>query len=386
MNGVAAWAFWISLATLAYVYAGFSLLVIFMAHRHRRQVRKAPCTPTLSLIIPAWNEERTIAQRLNNALALDYPREFLEIIVASDGSNDGTEAVVEKYAPEVRLLRLPRRGKISALKAAVARATGEILVFSDANSMYQAQALRKLCRNFADPEVGGVCGNQIYRKNSSADTASAGEHLYWSFDKWLKQKESLTGSIVSAHGAIYAIRRELYRPPAGAAVTDDFVISTEVIARGYRLVFEHEAVAYEEPVPAAGREFKRKVRIMNRGWRAVMLQKRLLNPWRYGFYALELFSHKILRRLVPCFLLILLVASLLLQSQHSFYYGAVAAQIAFYSLAAAGFLLRQRRLGNAKVFYIPFFYCLANLAALTALFKLAAGKRIESWQPQRYAT
>lgn len=379
--------FWLLLALLVYVYVGFTALVVLVAQIRRKRVRQAEITPRISLIIPVWNEERTIAERLDNALALDYPKGALEIIVPSDGSNDRTEAIVNGYAAHgVRFLALPRRGKIHAIKDAVAAASGELLVFSDANSMYERNALRMLARNFADAEVGGVCGNQIYVKAKAADTTSQGETLYWSFDKWLKQSESLTGSIVSAHGAIYAVRRDLYQHPASAAVTDDFAISTAVIEQGYRLVFESEAIAYEEPVPAAKREFVRKVRIMNRGLRGVLLRKRLLNPLRYGFYSVILFSHKVLRRMVPFFLLALIVVSWLIASAHEFYFYFAAAQAVFYLFAGLGYLLRHHRLGRLKFFYIPFFYCLANAAALVAFIKLFAGTRIEFWQPQRQGT
>jgi cellulose synthase/poly-beta-1,6-N-acetylglucosamine synthase-like glycosyltransferase len=380
-------AFWLAIALIVYSYAGFSLLVIVVAHLRNRRVQQKPITPTVSLIIPVWNEEKAIAGRLDNALALDYPADRREIIVASDGSDDDTHQIVSDYAQHgVRLLCFPRRGKIYALKDAVASATGEILIFSDANSMYRQDALRMLVRNFADPEIGGVCGNQVYLKAKKADATSEGEGMYWSFDKWLKQLESLTGSIVSAHGAIYAIRRQLYQPPASAAVTDDFAISTAVIAQGYRLVFESEAIAYEEPTASAALEFGRKVRIMTRGLRGVLMRRRLLNPFRYGFYSLELFSHKVLRRLVPFFLLVLFVASWFLSGTSRFYFGAAIAQTVFYILAGAGYLLRRHRVGRLKFFYIPFFYCLANVAALIAVVRLLTGKRIEFWQPQRHGS
>ncbi|MDZ7343452.1 MAG: glycosyltransferase, partial [candidate division KSB1 bacterium] len=167
------WIFWLSLATLIYVYAGFFLLVVIVGWIRRRRVRQRPITPKISLIIAAYNEEKGIAERLENALALDYPREALEIIVASDGSDDATETIVARYADRgVRLLSLPRQGKIRALNEAVAQATGEILVFSDANSMYDPQALRHLARNFADPEVGGVAGNTVYGQHSHSDSSS----------------------------------------------------------------------------------------------------------------------------------------------------------------------------------------------------------------------
>jgi cellulose synthase/poly-beta-1,6-N-acetylglucosamine synthase-like glycosyltransferase len=377
-------AFWLPIATLIYVYAGFSVLVVVVGRWRKRLVRRQPITPTVSLIVAAYNEERHIAERLDNALALDYPHEALQIIVASDGSDDATESMVAEYAERgVQLLRLPRRGKIHALNDAVRHATGDVLVFSDANSMYDAQALRKLARNFADPEVGGVAGNTIYTRLTKSDSSSQGEDLYWSYDKWLKQMESLTGSVVSAHGAIYGIRRELYRPIMDSAVTDDFAISTLAIEQGYRLVFESEALAYEPPLPAAEREFRRKVRLMTRGLRSVLLRRVLLNPFRYGFYSLVLFTHKVLRRLVPFMLLIILVSSLILSASHEIYLVAALAQVLFYMLAGFGYLLRHQRFGRFRLFYIPFFYCLANTAALIALMKVLRGDHIERWQPQR---
>ncbi len=376
--------FWLSIATLIYVYAGFSVLVVLVGRWRQRRVRQQPITPTMSLIVAAYNEERNIADRLDNALALDYPREALQIIVASDGSDDATESMVAEYAERgVQLLRLPRRGKIHALNDAARHATGDLLVFSDANSMYDPQALRQLARNFADPEVGGVAGNTIYTQLTKSDSSSQGEDLYWSYDKWLKQMESLTGSIVSAHGAIYGIRRELFRPIMDSAVTDDFAISTLAIEQGYRLVFESEALAYEPPLPAAEREFRRKVRLMTRGLRSVLLRRVLLNPFRYGFYSLVLFTHKVLRRLVPFILLVILASSLILSASHEIYLVAALAQILFYMLAGFGYLLRHQRFGRFRLLYIPFFYCLANTAALIALMKVLRGDHIERWQPQR---
>ena len=377
--------FWLSLAMVVYVYAGFPMLVVLVGKIRNRQVRKQSITPTVSIIIAAYNEEQSIAERLDNILALEYPPDALEVIVASDGSTDATASIVASYASHgVRLLDLPRRGKIPALNDAVTHAAGEILVFSDANIIFDLHALRLLVRNFADPEVGGVTGNHIYTIESGSDSSSQGEHLYWSYDKWLKQLESLTGSIVSGGGAIHAIRRELYQPLTTSAVTDDFAISTAVIEQGRRLVFESEACAYEVAIPAAEREFWRKVRLITRGLRGLILRKRLLNPFRYGFYALSLLSHKLLRRLVPVFLLLMLLSSILASSGSAFYIGVALAQICFYSLACIGYLGRRTRIGQKKHFYIPFIYCLANIAALFSLIKLIRGDHIELWSPQRH--
>lgn len=378
-------AFWACLALLVYAYAGFPLLVALVGAIRNQSVRKEPVTPTITLIIAAYNEEDCIGQRIENALATDYPPQALEIIVASDGSSDRTDEIVSGYASRsVRLLRLPRHGKIHALASAVRAATGDVLVFSDANIDVEPQALRKIAGNFADPAVGGVVGHTSYRIERGSDSSSHGEDSYWRYDTWIKGLESRTGSVVSAHGGLYAIRRELFQVPADPAVTDDFFISTGVVEQGFRLVFEPEARAYENAIPAAAREFSRRVRLMTRGLRGVSLRRSLLNPFRYGFYSVVLFSHKILRRLLPLALLLLLASSVYLQGHHPFFRLALAGQLMFYLLALAGYGLRSTKLGRSKPLFIPFFYCMANLAALFALFRFARGERITLWQPQRH--
>jgi cellulose synthase/poly-beta-1,6-N-acetylglucosamine synthase-like glycosyltransferase len=384
MSDAAVWVFWSAIGFLIYAYGGFALLVGAVGLWRRRDVRKSPITPSVTLIIAAYNEEKVIGERLDNALAMDYPRDRLQILVASDGSTDRTESIVESYAAQgVVLLSLPRRGKIRTLNAAVARATGRILVFSDANIMCRPDTLRALVANFADPRVGGVAGHTTYTLDPSSESSSYGERLYWRYDTWLKKLESQTGSIVSAHGGLYAIRRVLYRPVPDGAVTDDFAISTAVVAQGYRLVFEPGALATEVAVPEAQREFRRRVRLMTRGLRGVFLRRRLLNPRRYGFYSVVLASHKLARRLVPVSLAILGVASIAAWSQGPVYHVAVIGQTCFYGMAVIGYALRRSRVGRAKLLYIPFYYCMANVACSLAWVHALGGRRIEVWQPQR---
>jgi len=376
--------FWTSVAGVFYPYLIFPLILIIFSRLINASIDKRAITPAVSMIIAAYNEEESLAGKLDNALALEYPPGSLEIIVASDGSSDKTVEIAAHYASAgVKCLDLPRRGKVFALIDAVEACSGEILVFSDANTMFEPRALQMMVRNFADDEVGGVCGNQLHTKVSAGDTSTQGEQMYWSYDKWLKILESRTGSIVSADGAIYAIRRSLFQAPGSAAVTDDFAISTRVVEQGYRLIFEPGARASEPPAGRTNKEFGRKVRIINRGLRSVMLRKRLLNPFRYGIYSLTLFSHKISRRLVPVFLVLLFVSSLFLINEHVFYQAALLLQTGFYAWAAVSFLLKNSAIGQKKIFYLPFFFCLANLAALVALYNLTMGKRVALWNPQR---
>lgn len=372
-----------SLATIAYAYLGFPLLLWLRSRLASHPYRVADHEPTVSLIVCAHNEAAAIGAKLENLCALDYPSDRLELIVASDGSSDGTEDRVRAYADRVRLLALPRRGKIPTLNAAVAEAQGEILVFSDANSMYARDALRALVRPFAAPEVGGVAGDQRYSGSSRDDEGARGERTYWDLDRRLKQWQSRSGSVTSSTGAIHAVRRGLFAPvPPG--VTDDFWISTNVVARGRRLVFADDAVAWEPASSSGDLEFQRKVRIMTRGLHGVWLMRRLLNPLRHGFYAIQLLSHKLLRRLVFLPLAGLLVTSFLLWDAGPLFRLAALSQAAFYGLAALSAALPRGRGGRlVRLLALPGYFCLVNAAAVLASWNVLRGKRIDRWEPRR---
>jgi len=386
MKELAAVLFWGGLAVAVYAYFGYPLLVLVVGRLRDRSVRTRPLLPQVSLIIAAHNEEAVIEERLRNALAFDYPSDRLQIVVASDGSTDRTETLARRYEDRgVHVVSLPRIGKVRALDAAVRRATGEILVFSDANTLAEPAALGALVRNFADPRVGGVAGHTLYRCDASSESAGLGERLYWRYDTWLKRLESRTGSVLSAHGGLYAIRRRLYSSPPDGGVTDDFYISTGVVEAGYRLVFEPDARAYERPVAGSGGEFGRRIRLTTRGIRSLALRAGLLAPGRYGFYSVALASRKVLRRIVPVFLLGLLPSSAVLASSGAVYALALGTQVGFYALALAGGLLRSRPAGRWKALYVPFFFCLANAASIVAVARFLRGDRIEMWVPQRHA-
>lgn len=380
--------FWGSLALIIYTYLIFPVLVIFRGLIWRRPYQSEELTPLplVSIVIAAYNEEKEIEKKLINILSLDYPKDRLEVIVASDGSTDRTNVIVQGYEGRgVKLLSLPRQGKAAALNAAVAASKGEILVFSDANSIYKSDALQALVRPFADPQIGGVAGNQCYLKNKETDFASAGERGYWDFDRIMKQFESRAGNTISATGAIYAIRRSLFQTVL-EGVTDDFTTSTSVIAQGYRLVFAPDAVAYETVAGASRTEFGRKVRVITRGLRAVFIARRqLLNPFRYGFYAIQLFSHKALRRIIVFPLLILFFVNPFLWQAGLFYQLMMIGQLGFYSLGLLGMLLDGTRFGRLKIFTIPFYFCLVNTAVLVATLNILRGQQIKRWEPQREA-
>ncbi|MGH3452345.1 MAG: glycosyltransferase family 2 protein [Haloechinothrix sp.] len=375
--------FWSAAGALGYTYVLFPLLLLLRAALRPRPHAAGEVTPAVTIVIAAHNEAAGISAKLGNLLSLDYPDERLEIVIASDGSEDGTDEIVRSFEERgVRLLSLPRVGKAAALNAAVATATGEILVFSDANSIYAPKALRALVRPFAAPPVGGVAGDQRYVSEQAAAAVASGEQRYWDLDRLLKSAESRAGNVISATGAIYAVRRSLFRPvPAG--VTDDFFTSTGVIEQGRRLVFARDAVAYEPVAKTGDVEFGRKVRVMTRGLRGVFLRRALLDPRRHGFYAVQLLTHKLLRRVMVFPLAVTAVTSPLLWPRGRLYRAATMAQGALYGLGGAGFLLAEKPLGRRKVFSLPMFFCFVNVAAVMAAWNLIRGRRIDRWEPRR---
>ncbi|MEJ2264414.1 MAG: glycosyltransferase family 2 protein [Anaerolineales bacterium] len=376
--------FWGALILLSYTYVIYPAIIFLRGLLLRKPYKKASITPYVSVIIAAYNEANNIGARLDNLLSLDYPRDLLEVIVASDGSSDGTDAIVGSYSERgVRLLALPRQGKYAALNAAAEASTGEILVFSDANSIYALDAIRELVRPFADPIVGGVAGDQRYLKSASSDSSGEGERSYWSFDRTLKKSQSRSGNVISATGAIYAIRRGLFQPiPAGAV--DDFITSTRVIAQGYRLVFADKAFAYEHVAASPRLEFGRKVRVINQGLNAVLAMRELLNPFRYHFYAIQLFSHKVLRRMMFIPLMVLFLVSPFLWREGFLYQAAAVGQVGFYGLALLGLIMDGKtRLGDLKLFSIPFFFCMVYAASLIATLQVLRGEKIRGWETRR---
>lgn len=293
--------FWCSLAVLFYIYVGYPALLRLLVRARGRPVRKSDITPPVSLVISAHNEAAVIRGKLENALMLDYPSDLLQIVVISDASSDGTDDIVREYHIRGVVLReqAVRKGKTAGLNAVVPELRGEVVVFSDANALYEPDAIRKLVRNFADPQVGCVTGEARYIEGNRS-AADAGERAYWDYEIQLKRLETAITSMVGGDGAIYAIRRHLWRELPENAI-NDFLNPLQIVAAGWRAVYEPEAVCHEETAGGVLQEYRRRVRIVGRSWQAVSQLPGLLNPFRSGFFALALFSHKVLRWLSGLF-------------------------------------------------------------------------------------
>ncbi len=375
--------FWACFGLLAYVYLGYPCVLTLLARLSSSLADSADFPDsTVTLIISAYNERQVIAAKLDNALALEYPSGRLEILVISDGSEDGTDEIVRGYSQlGVRLVRQkPRQGKSAGLNLGVPQAGGQILIFSDANALYQPDAIRHLVRHFSNPKVGYVVGNARYYEKGSETSSAASEGLYWKLETYLKEKESLFGSVVGGDGAIYAIRRELYTPLLPTDI-NDFLNPLQIIVRGYAGVFEPAAVCYEEAAENSNQEYLRKVRIISRSMNALRRIPAVLNPLKNTRHWFALVSHKLLRWLAPVFLLVMLLASLVL-SGHFLYRLALLLQVCFYALAAAGHAMKGRRVVS-KVIFLPYYFCLMNLASLRGLGMFFRGSLSATWQTVR---
>ena len=369
---------------IAYVYIGYPTILWLLTRVYeRKEIRKSDVAPTVTLIISAYNEERVIGRKLENSLDLDYPRERLQIMVVSDASSDATDRIVESYRDQgVRLLRMPSRGgKTVGLNAAMNILTTDIVFFSDANILYQKDVIRLMASNFADPAVGCVSGDSRYTSggNSAANVQEIG---YWGYERFIRALESRLGSTVGGDGAILAIRRTLYTPLSRDAI-NDFITPLQIVAKGYRAIFEPTAAGLEEPAGGFMREFRRKRRIVNRSWHGLMGVPAVLNPRRVGLFAWQVVSHKMLRWLVLPLLLLGVAAAA--GGVGSAWLGRAIMWSFLGSLVLAlmGAMVPQRSGKLATLTHAALYFYVTNIAATLGIVAALTGKVEVTWRPER---
>lgn len=372
--------FWLCLLLPIYAYLGYPLGLALLAWRTpRAEIPAQAPALSVSLVIAAHNEAQHIAQKLDVLLHQDYPATALEIILASDGSDDDTVRIARALGdPRVRVLDLPRVGKVEALNQAVALARHEVLVFTDADNQWSADTLRELLAPLADPQVGACGGHMLIPTRGHA--LSLGDQLYRHYELWLRRAESRTGCMVSADGALLALRRELFEaiPPQ---VNDDFFLSTCASVAGKRIAYAERARVLDQGVDEAGKQFRRRLRVTVGGLQSLAVRAELMNPLRHGRYAIALISHKLIRRLAPVLLLPLLASNLLLWDAGTFYRLSLLAQLLGYAVGLAGLLDRDGRL--PKPFHLAGFL-LVTLAGMAAgLWQFLRGERYALWNPQQ---
>lgn len=373
--------FWCAVFLVFYTYGGYSILVIALSRFFHNDVKKQDITPKVTFLITAYNEEKNLAQKLDNTLSLDYPKDRLEILVASDGSTDRTDEIVKGYADKgVRLLRVEGRvGKTGTQNAAVKAATGEIIIFSDATTTYEKMNIRNLVRNYADPEVGAVSGRYEYF-NPTGAAIGTGNILFWKYENLIKSSQTRIKTISGCCGCIYSVRKNAYEP-LPPDIISDLCEPLKILEKGYRIVFEADAVAYEETTEKASEEFNMRIRVISRGMRGLLYMKKLFNPFRFPFVSFQLFSHKVLRWLVPFFMLAILVANLFLLDS-AFYKITMALQATFYAMAALAWLGEKANL-RLKVFSIPLYFSTVNIASVVSMYKTLKGFKAVTWETIR---
>lgn len=374
--------FILSLIALFYTYIGYPIFVYLVSLIRPLQVKRAEIEPTITILITAYNEEKDIRGKLENTLKIEYPREKLEILVASDGSTDKTDEIVREFTDQgVKLFRQEGRvGKTITQNNAVLQSSGEIIIFSDATTMYQQNVLREILPSFSDETIGCVAGKLIYVDKNDT-TIGQGAKSYWNYETFLKEAESRACSLIGVSGCLYAVRRNAYKPMYAEACSD-FLIATVIYEQGLRTVYEPNAICTEETNSKSDKEMKMRVRVISQTFNDLWINRKMMNPFFSGFYAIELLSHKFLRYAVPFFLILLFMSNAYLSINSLIFQLIFLLQIGFYSMALVAWFVERNgiRLGALA---IPLYFSLANLASLIGFYKFLRGEKLAAWEPIR---
>lgn len=360
--------FWLSLALAAYAYFGYAVWLWIYVRFKTRPVHQRRITPSVSIVIAARNEEVNLPAKLENLSRLDYPKSQLQIVITSDGSTDRTAEILNNHRDDiVPVILAVSNGKATALNAAVAQATGEILVFLDARQSVESNAVSELVACFADPDVGAVSG-ELLLENESGITSPNALGIYWKIEKVVRKLESASGSVVGVTGAIYAIRRNLFEEIPTGTILDDVFVPMNVARAGKRVIFQPTAIARDRLFSEKGKEFARKVRTLTGNYQLLRLAPWILSPSDPLLF--RFVSHKLLRLLVPLFLIVMLVASAMLHG--TFYRALFGLQILFYLGAACGTLSPAIR--RFKPVAIASTFVMLNAAAVLAFYNFVTGR------------
>lgn len=370
---------------IGYTLAGYPALLWFLAHFRKRKVATPDDGFSITLIICAHNEAASLEAKLQASLALHYAPQRLQIVVASDGSSDATDAIAQSFSSRgVELLRIPcQMGKTHAQNAAVLLARGEILVFSDATTRYHPDALRFLAGNFVNQEIGAVSGQYFYEDSESISPNASGAAAYASYDNSLRNLQSQLGSICGCCGCIYAVRRTLYTPLEDHLISD-LVQPLHILRQGYRVTFEPRALACELSSASSKIEFRMRVRVVARAVTGILSVRQLLLPWHGLWMAMQIWSHKVFRWFLPLLFLILFGCSVSLRHYATFYQAVLALQLVLYGLALLTLVLPVHRL--FRFLGVPLYFCTVNAAAFAGLLQYIRGKRHVVWSPERGTT
>lgn len=344
-------------------------------------VKSGNFEPVVTFLITAYNEEKNIGEKLRDTLAQNYPKDKLEVVVASDGSTDRTDEIVRQFSSQgVRLIRVEGRvGKTGTQNQAVKMVKGEIIIFSDATTKFDRNAIRNIARNYADPTVGAVSGRYEYF-NPTGASIGIGNILFWKYENLIKSCQTRIKTITGCCGCIYSVRRTLYEP-LPPDIISDLVEPLKILEKGYRIAFEPNAIAHEETTEKAAEEFYMRIRVISRGMRGMLYMKTLFNPLKYGFVSFQLISHKLLRWLIPLFLVVIFSSNLFLLSS-PFYKIIFILQIAFYGMAFVGWIGERWNI-KLKFVSVPLYFSTVNIASIISLYKTLRGYKAVTWETLR---
>jgi len=382
--------FWLSILTIIYTFLGYGIILYILIKTRRffkgkRAIPLSDNLPSCTLIVAAYNEESYMAEKIANTLRLNYPEGKLDLIFITDGSDDKTPEIISNY-PEIKLMHQPeRKGKIAAVHRAVKEVTTDVIVFTDANTFLNEDALINICRHYSDKQVGAVAGEKRVQVGTEADASAAGEGFYWKYESALKKWDSELYSVVGAAGELFSVRRSLYQPVSPDSILDDFMISMLIAQKGFRIVYEPDAYAIETSSENVTEELKRKIRIAAGGIQSIIWLKSLFNIFKYGILSFQYVSHRVLRWTITPFLLILvfiLNILLALKPGEFLYLVILTAQTLFYMLAWIGYLLEKKNL-RVKILFIPYYFCVMNYAVLAGILRFIRKKQSASWEKSK---
>lgn len=384
--------FWLMLFTAFYAYLGYGLVILFLDKAKKALFPNSKYTfdehyvPEVTLLIAAYNEADFIEKKIENCLALNYPKEKLHILFVTDGSDDGTPDIIRKYEGIQVLHESARLGKISAVNRSMQYVKTPIVIFCDANTLLNPDALLKMARHFSNPKVGCVAGEKKVMTGEKDNASAAGEGFYWKYESFLKKLDSSFNTVVGAAGELFAMRTELFKPTEKNAIIEDFVISLRIAGHGYKVVYEPEAYAMETSSANVKEELKRKIRICAGGIQSIVWLAYLLNPFKYGWLTFQYVSHRVLRwSIVPlCMLLLIPVNVILARWTCGVYVFTLLCQLLFYTAALLGWFLEHQKI-KVKVLFIPYYFFIMNYAVFLGFWRYIKGQQSVIWERAKRA-
>jgi biofilm PGA synthesis N-glycosyltransferase PgaC len=376
--------FWACILVVVYTYFGYGIILFLLVKIKRLfRVREALNTyyePNITLLVAAYNEENCIKQKIENSLSLDYPRDKINFLFVTDGSDDGTPEIVKEFS-EIKLLHnQERQGKIMAVERAMSYASGEIVILTDANTLLNKEALKNIVRHFSNDKVGVVAGEKRIMKLNVDEAVGTGEGMYWKYESKLKKLDYELCSVMGAAGELFAIRAKLFEPIPGDTLIEDFYLSFKILQKGYKIAYEPEAYALEEPSASVKEELKRKIRIAAGGIQSIVRLKELLNPFKYGIVTFQYISHRVLRwTLAPLALPIIFIINFFLLDQGWLYALIIIGQSSFYLAALLGLLFEKKHI-RLKLLFIPYYFSMMNYAVYIGFFRYLRGTQSILWE------